>query len=277
MTKVIVTDLDAGSNKITVSDGETNEREWNIQISQEKTTIPRKVRFEYYMSANINNADMTITAKIGESNANSSQLSYNSLNLGYSTEGKMTYLYKTDVTLKEDGYWTLTFMSNGVNLGTFKFTVPAGSTAPKTDSSSSSGSSSNSTDDSGSTDTTATEIKEIVPITVTYTVKKNDYMRKIAREHGITLEQLITLNPQIKNPNLIYAGQVLTISKTGDINTTTAVAIQAEATKTYTVERGDSLFKIARRNGLTLEELKILNENLFAQKYIYAGQTVLLK
>ena len=135
--------------------------------------------------------------------------------------------------------------------------------------------SSSSSSDSSNSNTTAavTEVKEAAPITITYTVKKDDYMRKIAREHGITLEQLIALNPQVKNPNLIYAGQVLVISTTGSTVSTAEIT----ATKTYTVLRGDSLYKIARKNGMTLAELKSLNENLFAQKYIYAGQQVLLK
>ncbi len=32
-----------------------------------------------------------------------------------------------------------------------------------------------------------------------------------------------------------------------------------------------------KKYGMTLAELKSLNENLFAQKYIFAGQQVLLK
>ena len=132
---------------------------------------------------------------------------------------------------------------------------------------------SSSNTDTVSTETTTTEPVEPTPITITYTVKKDDYMRKIAREHGITLEQLIALNPQVKNPNLIYAGQVLVISTTGSTTATTEIT----TTKTYTVQRGDSLYKIARQNSMTLAELKSLNENIFAQKYIYAGQQVLLK
>ncbi len=141
---------------------------------------------------------------------------------------------------------------------------------PSSDSSSSSG------DDSGSsTTTTVTETKEAAPITVTYTVKKGDTLSKIARKNGLTLNELIALNPQIKNPNLIYIGQAITVSKTSA--TTNAATTNTTANKTYTIVKGDTLFKIARRNGLTLAELKSLNESLFAQKYIFAGQTVLLK
>ena len=157
------------------------------------------------------------------------------------------------------------YASNPVEI-TFSKDEPA-----KTDTENSNNSSSNT--DTGSTSTSTETTVEAAPITITYTVKKDDYMRKIAREHGITLEQLIALNPQVKNPNLIYAGQILVISTTGSTVSTTEIT----ATKTYTVQRGDSLYKIARQNGMTLAELKTLNENLFAQKYIYAGQQVLLK
>ena len=45
----------------------------------------------------------------------------------------------------------------------------------------------------------------------TYTVKKGDTLWAIARSHKINLKDLIAANPQIKNPNLIYPGQKITI------------------------------------------------------------------
>ena len=48
---------------------------------------------------------------------------------------------------------------------------------------------------------------------ITYTVKKGDTLSAIAAKAGISLKQLIDLNPQIKNPNLINPGQVITTSK----------------------------------------------------------------
>lgn len=40
-----------------------------------------------------------------------------------------------------------------------------------------------------------------------YTVKKGDTLSRIAMRFNTTVDELMKLNPQIKNPNLIYAGQ----------------------------------------------------------------------
>ena len=44
-----------------------------------------------------------------------------------------------------------------------------------------------------------------------YTVVKGDSMWKIAVKYEIGLSEIISANPQVKNPNLIYPGDVLTI------------------------------------------------------------------
>ena len=51
-----------------------------------------------------------------------------------------------------------------------------------------------------------------------YTVVKGDSMWKIAVRYQIGLSEIISANPQVKNPNLIYPGDVLTIpSINGDV------------------------------------------------------------
>ena len=46
---------------------------------------------------------------------------------------------------------------------------------------------------------------------IEYKVKKGDTLSKIAKENNTTVERLVKIN-NIKNPNLIYAGQSLKIS-----------------------------------------------------------------
>jgi N-acetylmuramoyl-L-alanine amidase len=46
-----------------------------------------------------------------------------------------------------------------------------------------------------------------------YTVKSGDTMKGIANSNGLTLQQLISYNPQIKNPNVISIGQNVNTSQ----------------------------------------------------------------
>jgi len=50
-----------------------------------------------------------------------------------------------------------------------------------------------------------------VPKEATYTVKRGDTLSTIATRYGISWQTIWKANPQIKDPNLIYPGQVLTI------------------------------------------------------------------
>ena len=100
----------------------------------------------------------------------------------------------------------------------------------------------------------------------TYTVRGGDNLSSIASKYGTTVDVLVKLNG-ISNPNLIYPGQVLTISGTGSSASVTKPA----ASKVYTVKSGDNLSTIAKRLGTSVDSLVkkngIKNPNL-----IYPGQ-----
>lgn len=86
----------------------------------------------------------------------------------------------------------------------------------------------------------------------TYTVVKGDTMYKIAKAHGLTLESLILMNPQISNPNLIYAGQKINVKEKKE---------QQKVTE-HVVVKGDTPSSIAKKYGLTVSQLEELNPQL---------------
>jgi spore coat assembly protein SafA len=64
-----------------------------------------------------------------------------------------------------------------------------------------------------SSEATATPEPTAVPAPTpqVYTVAKGDTMSKIAKKFGVTVEELLAANPQIKNPDKIKIGDKITI------------------------------------------------------------------
>ncbi len=57
-----------------------------------------------------------------------------------------------------------------------------------------------------------------------YTVQRGDSLSQIAAQHGVSLQDLIAANPQIRNPNLIYPGQSIAIPSGGNASGNTGAA-----------------------------------------------------
>jgi len=66
-----------------------------------------------------------------------------------------------------------------------------------------------------------------------YTVKSGDTLSKIAQQYGTTVAELMKSNPSIKNANLIYSGQSLTIPGSQSGN-------QSQAKSEETAKEGDT-------------------------------------
>lgn len=92
-----------------------------------------------------------------------------------------------------------------------------------------------------------------------YYVKKGDTLRSIASRLSTTVEDILKVNPQIKNPNLIYVGQAITIPASAS---------------SYIVQKGDTLRIIAKKFGTSVEALLLLNPDIKNPNLIYAGQVI---
>ncbi len=93
----------------------------------------------------------------------------------------------------------------------------------------------------------------------TYVVQWGDTLRKIAGRMNVNVNDLIAVNPQLWNPNVIYAGQVIHIPNSASL---------------YTVQRGDTLKIVAARFGTTLAAILALNPQIGNPNWIYAGQVI---
>ena len=102
----------------------------------------------------------------------------------------------------------------------------------------------------------------------TYTIQRGDTMYKIATRFGIPLTVLLAANPQITTPWLIYPGQVINLpGSTGGIPNTGEPVY-------YTVQRGDTLRKIADAHNTTWQMLAALNPQIWNPNIIYPGQVI---
>ena len=54
-----------------------------------------------------------------------------------------------------------------------------------------------------------------------YYAQRGDTLRKIAARYGTTVNAILTVNPQITNPNIIYVGQAITLPGSGSATTHT--------------------------------------------------------
>lgn len=120
----------------------------------------------------------------------------------------------------------------------------------------------------------------------TYTVEPGDTLSAIAARYGTSTSALVALN-HLSDPNLVVVGEVLDISgaaasgpapstdPASSTAATPAAAPAAHAAGTYTVATGDTLARIATRNGTTVSELAALNR-ITDPNLIYVGEVLRL-
>lgn len=79
--------------------------------------------------------------------------------------------------------------------------------------------------------------------TVTYTVQPGDSMWKIASKYQVGVSEIISSNPQIKNPSLIYPGQKLTVPTMQGIK-----QIESEVVRLVNIERAKHGLQALKEN-----------------------------
>ena len=94
----------------------------------------------------------------------------------------------------------------------------------------------------------------------TYTVQRGDSLYSIANKLGTTVDALKKANNLTSN--LLSIGQVLKVPTPEDEQTGI----------TYTVQRGDNLYSIAREYNTTVNEIKTLNN--LSSNLLSVGQTL---
>ncbi len=104
----------------------------------------------------------------------------------------------------------------------------------------------------------------------TYVVRAGDTLNSIAARYGVSPAALARAN-KISNPNKIYIGQRLVISGSAAPAAQPKSGTTASSGGVYIVQRGDTLAKIAARNGTTIAALMSLN-GLRNPNLIWVGQ-----
>ncbi|BAL98575.1 hypothetical protein CLDAP_05360 [Caldilinea aerophila DSM 14535 = NBRC 104270] len=100
-------------------------------------------------------------------------------------------------------------------------------------------------------------------------VRPGENLTRISRIYGVSVWHIAQVNG-IRNPSLIYVGQVLCIPSTYH---PPAPPPPAFCGQYYTVQLGDTLSRIARRCGVTVRSLVSLN-GISNPNYIRAGQVL---
>lgn len=114
-----------------------------------------------------------------------------------------------------------------------------------------------------------------------YYVHSGDSLYRIAHNHGISLSTLLEWN-NLSVDSIIHPGQGLIVSdgssplsEQAEESTSSSEETASESTATtYTVQAGDGLWRIAKNHGLTLDELKAMNQ--LTSNIIQPGQVLIV-
>ena len=106
-----------------------------------------------------------------------------------------------------------------------------------------------------------------------YYVHQGDTLYRIARNNGISLSTLLEWN-NLSVDSPIHPGQGLIVSYSSSSSSVESNTTTQSSESTYTVKAGDGLWRIAKEHGLTLDELKSMNQ--LTSNIIQPGQVLIV-
>ncbi len=107
---------------------------------------------------------------------------------------------------------------------------------------------------------------------VTHKVTKGEVMASIAKRYGVSVKQIMTVN-SLKTPRL-RIGQLLTIDSSGN-NPGTSKTVSTNKPQTYIVKSGDTLYSIAEKFDIQVDDLKRWNKKF--SNHIQPGNKLTIK
>ena len=108
--------------------------------------------------------------------------------------------------------------------------------------------------------------------TASHEVKKGETLYSISRKYGISVGELCSAN-NISTSSVIKTGQNLKIPTKNSSESKTSQKV--EKTDTYIVKKGDTLYGIAKKFGISVETLTILNK-MSGSNTIKVGQALIV-
>lgn len=113
-----------------------------------------------------------------------------------------------------------------------------------------------------------------------HVVARGDTLFGIARRHGLTVDQLVAANPGLDAATL-RPGQTLRLAAATPQASLTPVSLRQTDVPArparYTVQRGDTLFGIARNHDLRVADLQAWNPALAGASALRPGQTLIVR
>ncbi len=110
---------------------------------------------------------------------------------------------------------------------------------------------------------------------MTYTVTENDTIQTVANKFGVPANELISVN-NLRPGSVLFPGMIIVIPPRSPSRppVTPVPPIWLPQNRTYVVRRGDTIWSVARRFGVRVDDLMYVNGLRFP--IIYPGQRLII-